>query len=91
MIERRITVDGRTWTVSLAGRFTVYERDEFPLVFERAGEAGAVPERRATRFSPIGAKSRDEALAELTDTELAALLRSSQPDWTSPELYYARS
>ncbi len=90
MIERRIAVDGRTWKVSLAGRFTVYERDEFPLLFERAAEGGAV-ERRVTRFSPGGAKSRDEALAELSDAELAALLRSSQPDWTSPELNYARA
>jgi hypothetical protein len=89
MIERRISLDGTAWKVSLAGRFTVYERDEFPLVFERAGEDGK-PQRRVTRFSPRGAKSRDEALAELSDAELAALFRSSQPDWTSPELNYAR-
>jgi len=89
MIERRITLDGAGWKVSLAGRFTVYERDEFPLVFERLGPDRKV-ERRVTRFSPRGAKSRDEALGELTDAELAALFRSSQPDWTSPELNYAR-
>ena len=89
MIERRLTLDGAGWKVSLAGRFTVYERDEFPLVFERAMDGGAL-ERRITRFSPRGAKSRDEALAELSDAELAALFRSSQPDWTSPELNYAR-
>ena len=83
-------MDGATWTVCLAGRFTIYERDEFPLVFERTA-AGGGRERRVTRFSPLGAKSRDEALAELTDAELAALFRSSQPDWTSPELNYARS
>jgi len=90
MIERRITADGATWKVSLAGRFTVYERDEFPLLFERMGP-DARAERRLSRFSPRGAKSRDEALAELSDAELASLLRSSQPDWTSPELNYARS
>jgi len=90
MIERRITQDGATWKVSLAGRFTVYERDEFPLLFERVAADGRV-ERRVTRFSPRGAKSRDEALAELSDAELAALLVSSQPDWTSPELNYART
>ena len=90
MIERRITLNGAGWKVSLAGRFTVYERDEYPLVFERAA-AGGKTERRVTRFSPRGAKSRDEALAELSEAELAALLRSSQPDWTSPELNYARS
>jgi len=91
MIERRITLDGASWKVSLAGRFTVYERDEFPIVFERASGAGGKVERRLTRFSPRGAKSRDEALTELSDAELAALFRSSQPDWTSPELNYARS
>ncbi len=90
MIERRLTVDGATWTVSLAGRFTVYERDEFPIVFERMGEGGA-RERRVARFSPLGAKSRDAALAELSDAELAALLGSAQPGWTSPELNYDRS
>ncbi len=90
MIERRISVDGATWKVFLAGRFTVYERDEFPLVFEHLAPGGT-RERRVTRFSPLGAKSRDEALAELTDAELTALFRSSQPDWTSPELNYARS
>ena len=90
MIERRITVDGATWKVSLAGRFTVYERDEFPLLFERQAGTGR-PERRIARFSPRGAKSRDEALAELSDAELASLLRVGQPGWTSPELNYARS
>jgi hypothetical protein len=89
MIERRFAVDGVGWKAFLAGRFTVYERDEFPLVFEREG-AGA-RERRITRFSPLGAKSRDEALAELSDAQLAALLRSSQPAWTSPELNYDRT
>ncbi len=90
MIERRISLDGGTWKVSLAGRFTVYERDEFPLLFERRLADGGV-ERRLARFSPCGAKSRDEALAELSDAELATLFRSSQPAWTSPELNYARS
>ena len=28
MTERTITVDGAAWTVSVAGGFTVYERDE---------------------------------------------------------------
>ncbi len=92
MIERTIVVDGRAWKVSLAGRFTVYERDEFPLLFETvaSGGAGSGRERRVIRFSPLGSKSRGEALAELSDAELAALLRRSQPAWTSPELNYAR-
>ena len=90
MTERTITMDGATWTVAVAGRFTVYERDEFPLVFERRGADGA-RERRLARFSPQGSRSRALALGELSDADLLALLRQSQPAWTSPELGYARA
>ena len=90
MTERQITIDGAAWTASLAGRFTVYERDELPLVFERRDEHGRKL-RRVSRFSPLGARSRAQALAELTDPDLVMLFRQSQPDWTSPELGYARS
>lgn len=90
MIERKLMVDGETWTVSLAGRFTVYERDEFPVLFERRDEHGK-KEQRVSRFSPQGSRSRAQALAELTDGELVTLFRQSQPDWTSPELGYAGS
>lgn len=90
MIERRFTVDGTLWTVTIPGRFTVYERDEFPLLFERRNEHGVV-ERRVTRFSPLGSRSRSPALAELSDAELEYLFRQTQPDWTSPELGYGRS
>jgi len=89
MIERRVTIDGREWRVSIAGRFTAYERDEFPLVFERAGADGS-RERRLARFSPQGSRSRERALAELTDADLAMLWRQSQEAWTSPELSYVR-
>ena len=90
MIERRIAIDGREWTVSIAGRYTVYERDEFTVVFTRR-DAGGARERRVSRFSPMGSRYRSAALAELTETELLTLFRQSQPDWTSPELGYARS
>ena len=89
MIERRVTIDGREWKVSIAGRFTVYERDEFPLVFERAAADGS-RERRLARFSPQGSRSRERALAELSEAELGALWRQSQESWTSPELGYVR-
>ena len=49
MIERRLTIDGREWKISVAGRVTVYEHDEFPLVFECVGAPGA-RERRLARF-----------------------------------------
>jgi len=90
MTERTITVDGTTWTVSMAGRFTVYERDEFPLLFERDTTEGS-RERRIARFSPLGSRSRSLALRELTDAELTGYLRQSQPAWTSPELGYVRA
>jgi hypothetical protein len=89
MIERQITIDGRAWKVSLAGRFTVYERDEFPLLFERRDADGHL-ERRLCRFSPLGARSRDRALEELSEGDLARLWAQSQEAWTSPEAGYAR-
>ena len=90
MTERTFSIDGRTWTVSIAGRHTVYERDEFSVVFACRDAAGAT-ERRVSRFSPAGSRNRAAALQELTDRELETLFRQSQPDWTSPELDYARS
>jgi hypothetical protein len=67
----------------------VYEHDEFPLVFERVGAPGA-RERRLARFSPQGSRSRERALAELSDADLTSLFRQSQDTWTSPEMDYAR-
>jgi hypothetical protein len=90
MIERTLVVDGTTWKVSLAGRYTVYERDEFPVLFERRDPHGK-KEQRLSRFSPQGSRSRAQALGELSDADLMILFRQSQPDWTSPELGYARS
>jgi hypothetical protein len=90
MIERLVTIDGKAWTASIAGRYTLYERDEFPVVFARRDEHGKAL-RRVSRFSPLGARTRTLALQELTDDELVTLFRQSQPDWTSPELDYAGS
>ncbi len=89
MIERHVTIDGRPWRVSVVGRFTAYELDEFPLLFESRAADG-IRERRLARFSPQGSRSRERALAELSDTELASLWRQSQETWTSPELGYVR-
>jgi hypothetical protein len=90
MTERQITIDGQVWMVSIAGRYTVYERDEFSVVFARRDEHGKKVQR-VSRFSPLGSRNRTLALQELTDGELVTLFRQSQPDWTSPELDYARS
>jgi hypothetical protein len=89
MIERQLTIAGRPWKVSVAGRVTVYERDEVPLVFESLAPDGT-RERRLSRFSPQGSRSRERALAELSDAELTGLWRQSQETWTSPELGYVR-
>ena len=89
MIERTMAVDGATWTASISGRITMYDKDELSVVFVlRDGPGKTV--RRVSRFSPQGAKRRSEALAELSDADLVTLFRQSQPDWTSPELDYAR-
>jgi len=88
MPTRSITADGRTWRVLPSGRVTQYDRDEFSLMFI----AGTGAERivRVTRYSPQGARSREQSFAELTDADLARLFDQSQPSATSPEADYAR-
>ena len=56
----------------------------------RAGEAVELPERevRVTRYSPQGARWRDQSLAELSEDDLRRLFEFSQPSWTSPEAGY---
>lgn len=86
MARRVIVVDGERWEVYPSGRVTVYGRDEFSLVFQQ----GTGPERRRrfTRYSPLGSRSPDAALAELSDRQLVELFRQSQPAWTAPESAY---
>jgi hypothetical protein len=72
----------------VSGRSTQYTKDEFGLVFTRGTGPGR--ERRAVRYSPLGAKSRESSLDELSDRELVELLAFSQPAWISPELGYRR-
>jgi hypothetical protein len=88
MPRRIIDVDGERWEVAVSGRSTQYTKDEFGLVFTRG--TGPDRERRVVRYSPLGAKSRESSLDELTDRELAELLAFSQPAWVSPELGYRR-
>ena len=86
MARRRITVDGSAWDVFPSGRVTVYGKDQFGIMFQQ----GTGPERRRrfTRFSPVGSRSLDTAIAELSDRQLAELFRQSQPAWTAPEGAY---
>jgi len=43
-----------------------------------------------TRYSPQGTRSREQAFAELSDTQLQSLFAQSQPSFTSPEAGYER-
>jgi hypothetical protein len=87
MPARTITVNGASWDVYPSGRITQYDRDEFGLIFVRG--SGSQREVRVTRYSPQGARSREQSLAELTDAELRQLFEYSQPSFTSPEAGYA--
>ena len=78
-----IVVDSSTWKVYPTGRITVYGKDEFGLLFELG--TGPERKRRFTRYSPLGSKSSDASLAELTERQLLDLFHQSQPAWTSPE------
>jgi hypothetical protein len=86
MPRRILEVNGEQWEVSVSGRVTQYLKDEFGLVFTRG--TGPDREQRVVRYSPLGAKSREVSLAQLSDAELRQLLAHSQPSWTAPELGY---
>jgi hypothetical protein len=88
MPTRILNVGGRSWRVFPSGRVTQYDRDEFALLFVADGADGK-HEVRVTRYSPMGARAREQSLAELTDAELERLFGSSQPSETSPEAGYA--
>jgi hypothetical protein len=88
MPRRIVEVGGDQWEVSVSGRVTQYLKDEFGLVFTRG--TGPDREQRVVRYSPLGAKSPEVSLAQLSDAELRQLLAHSQPSWTAPEMGYRR-
>jgi hypothetical protein len=88
MPTRSITAQGRTWRVFPSGRVTQYDRDEFALLF--ISGTGSDRTVRVTRYSPLGTRSREQSLAELSDDDLHRLFAQSQPSFTSPEADYAR-
>lgn len=88
MATRTISVNGATWDVAPSGRGTQFVRDEFGVTFVRG--TGPDAERRVARFSPLGARVPELALAELSAAQLVELFHRSQPAWTSPELGYGR-
>ena len=47
-------------------------------------------EQRVARYTPLGAKSRELSLSQMSDQDLRDLLAHSQPSWTAPEMGYRR-
>jgi hypothetical protein len=86
MPDRSIVINGDTWRVRPSGRITSLDRDEFGLMFVRG--AGDTREVRISRYSPQQTRSREAALAELTEEKLRELFTYSQPSNTSPEAGY---
>lgn len=84
-MPRRFSADGAEWTVLPSGRNTQYVRDEFGLTFTRVT---GTPEQRLARYSPGGARAREQSFDALTDAQLRDLLSTSQPAYTAPETGY---
>jgi hypothetical protein len=84
---RTLNVDGTTWRVMPSGRVTQLDRDEFALLFVTG--AGDDRQVRVTRYSPPGIRSRELALAQMSDADLQRMFAHSQPSFTSPEADYA--
>ena len=87
MPTRSITIEGKSWRVFPSGYVTQSEHDEFALLF--IAGTGANREVRVTRYSPHGARSREQSLAELPESDLRRLFVESQPGALSPEAGYA--
>jgi hypothetical protein len=87
MPARSLQIDGQSWKVYPSGYITQYTQDEYALMFTRDGPDREV---RVSRYSPQGTRSREQAFAELSDTQLKELFEQSQPSFTSPEAGYER-
>lgn len=88
MPRRIIAADSEQWEVAVSGRTTQYVKDEFGVIFTRG--VGPDREQRVARYSPLGPKSRELSLSQLSDDQLRDLLAHSQPSWTAPEMGYRR-
>jgi hypothetical protein len=86
MARRMIVVDGEPWEVYPSGRVTVYDKDQFGLVFQQG--TGPARKRRFTRYAPVGSRSVDASLMAVPERRLLELFRESQPAWTAPEASY---
>ena len=86
MPTRRMMIDGREWQIFPSGFLTQYVGDEFGLIFVTG--SGAERDVRVTRYSPVGTRSREQALAEMEETRLRELFLTAQPGDRSPEAGY---
>lgn len=86
MPNRAFEVEGEAWEAAPSGRVTQYVRDEFGIRFRRRTDGA----ERFSRYSPLGARSRELSLLELSDHDLRRLWRHSQPASTAPEAGYGR-
>ena len=87
MPTRSMEIDGAHWNIYPSGLTTQYDADEFGVLFVSGTGAGRVV--RITRYSPMGAHSREQSLATLPDADVRRLFAQSQPSFTSPEAGYA--
>ena len=88
MPTRNISAEGKEWRVFPSGYVTQYEHDEFGILF--IAGTGPTREVRVTRYSPQGVRSREQSLAEMSDSDLGRLFAQSQPSFTSPEAGYTK-
>ena len=87
MPTRTLSIDGKTWRVFPSGRVTQNDRDEFALIFVAGGRSDR--QVRVTRYSPVGTRSRERSLVEMSEADLQRLFTQSQPSDTSPEADYS--
>jgi YD repeat-containing protein len=87
-MPRVLEVNGERWEVAPTGWVTQYTRDEFGLMFTLRRPEGTI--RRIVRYSPLGSRSSEDSLAELSGQQLRDLWEHSQPSWTAPETEYQR-
>lgn len=88
MPTRTVNIGGKSWRVFPSGRVTQYDRDEFAVLFVAEDMRDGKREVRVTRYSPVGARSRERSLAGLSEADLTRLFTTSQPSETSPEAGY---
>ena len=84
---RTLNVNGKNWRVVPSGRVTQLDHDEFALLF--IAGTGDEREVRVSRYSPHGTRSRELALAQMSEADLQRLFSHSQPSFTSPEADYS--